>query len=420
MYASLQGTAQQQSWAYYRFDVTEADRQNLVVDLFALPGAAPNDLDLYVAMDANPTLDQYLCRSQNGGGEAEHCAIPNPQPATYVVGVNAFDVGAIPFALEANASAAAALGVKPELVRVGSQVTFTGSGITPATRLHLELATSAGFLDVLPEGLVASNTTETSWTGTVPASWPSGVVPSDTLGQGYAAATLVRTDADDDVSNVQGVVLAGNPSLAVPTITGLGGVPLARSSWDERYRVANVEKVVETGKTLTIQGDGFGSAATTRVNLFHTGGNCGPLTPSSATPTQLEVSIPAKSCVVGPGSIQVVNDVSHRASSAISVPLGAKLALASATVNGTTVTLKGAGFSSRTVLNLFAAVGGTVVNVGGLDETAAPRIPLTFVSATELRFTAPGNVDPGPADVELLNPPFLPYTTSQRVAVKLP
>ena len=39
-------------------------------------------------------------------------------------------------------------------------------------------------------------------------------------------------------------------------------------------------------------------------------------------------------------------------------------------------------------------------------------IPLQFISSTELRFDRPAGAQSGPAFVEVLNPPYIPYSSS--------
>jgi hypothetical protein len=80
-------------------------------------------------------------------------------------------------------------------------------------------------------------------------------------------------------------------------------------------------------------------------------------------------------------------------------------------VSGTTVTVTGTGFSVRSVINLYNLQAGSVVNLGGLVGSAA-KIPLTVVSDTRFTFTRPAGAAAGPAFVEVLNPPFIPFSSS--------
>jgi hypothetical protein len=73
--------------------------------------------------------------------------------------------------------------------------------------------------------------------------------------------------------------------------------------------------------------------------------------------------------------------------------------------SATTATLDSA------VISLFNLQGSNVVNLRGLNGTT-PNVPLTFVSSTELSFTRPAGAVAGPAFVEVLNPPYIPYSSS--------
>jgi hypothetical protein len=101
-----------------------------------------------------------------------------------------------------------------------------------------------------------------------------------------------------------------------------------------------------------------------------------------------------------------------RKSNAVSVPIGAKIAVTSVGQSGTTIAVNGAGFSALTVINFFNAQGGGVVNLGGLKPDGTPRIPLTLVNDTKMTFLRPAGAMPGPSYVQALNPPFTPFTSS--------
>jgi hypothetical protein len=53
-----------------------------------------------------------------------------------------------------------------------------------------------------------------------------------------------------------------------------------------------------------------------------------------------------------------------------------------------------------------------VVNLGGLNPGGTPRIALTFINETRFTFTKPALSVAGPAYVQALNPPFVPFTSS--------
>ena len=66
------------------------------------------------------------------------------------------------------------------------------------------------------------------------------------------------------------------------------------------------------------------------------------------------------------------------------------------------------------MINFFNKQGAIVVNLGGLKPGGTPKIPLTFSggSSTSFKFTKPAGAVAGPAYVQALNPPFVPFTSS--------
>jgi hypothetical protein len=97
----------------------------------------------------------------------------------------------------------------------------------------------------------------------------------------------------------------------------------------------------------------------------------------------------------------------------VSVPIGAQIIVTSVTqsAGGSTITVDGAGFSTLTVINFFNAQSGGVANLGGLGA-AGPKITLTLVNSTRFTFARPTGAVSGPAFVQALNPPFVPFTSS--------
>lgn len=303
----------------------------------------------------------------------------------------------------------------PPTQAVGAPIRVTGSGFTPASRLKLFVATATGQVDVIPVGLAPTQVASdgTWWEGVLPWPWPA-VLDATLLGNGYASVQVIRPDAGYGGSNVRGLVLLGNPALAepVPSITAIAATPLSASSADPSVATANVERVLAPGAATTIAGAGF---VEPRVNVFAAAGNCAPaggLVPSAWTDEMLVVTIPAD-CPVGPGSIQVVNSVgSFRVSNAVAVAVGEPLTVTAVDVQGSTIAVTGTGFNPLTVLNLFAASGGTLVNAGGLTQQGVPRIQLTVIDAHHLTFERPSGLDAGAAYVQAINPPFIPFSTS--------
>jgi hypothetical protein len=113
----------------------------------------------------------------------------------------------------------------------------------------------------------------------------------------------------------------------------------------------------------------------------------------------------------GPGNFQLVNRPSYRASNAVAAVVGATPTITGIAVSGTTVTVTGTGFCTLSIVNLFNLQGGSAVNLGGLGP-GGPLVPLTIVSDTQFTFERPAGAVAGPAFVEVLNPPFIPFSSS--------
>lgn len=259
-----------------------------------------------------------------------------------------------------------------------------------------------------PDGLVATSVTDIGWDGTLPCPWPIG--EGYLLGQGFASALLVSPVEGYGVSGEIGIPHVGNPSEGVPSLLSIDGVPLAPSSWESTVGVANVEHVVSAGAAVTIGGAGFDFP---QLNLFSSVGNCGPLVPVGWSADTFTVVVPF-SCPTGPASFQVVNAPTSRASNAVAAVLGEILSIDSVLVTGADVDVTGTGFSDLTVGNLFARsiASGDVENFGGFEEFGLPRLPLTVSSDGALEFTVPADAMSGPALLHLLNPPFIPFSSS--------
>ena len=65
-----------------------------------------------------------------------------------------------------------------------------------------------------------------------------------------------------------------------------------------------------------------------------------------------------------------------------------------------------------TVINLFNSQPSGVVNLGGLNPDGSSLIPLNIVNDTEFAFSLPVGAVLGPAYVQAINPPFVPYSSS--------
>jgi hypothetical protein len=217
----------------------------------------------------------------------------------------------------------------------------------------------------------------------------------------------VNTDDGFKTSNIVGALLYGDAAAGLATILAIDGVPLGPA--DLSIAVAHSDTVVARGATVTISGTGFTDPL---VNLFTAAGNIGPLTPlPGGTATQIQVVVPL-TAPAGPGNFQVVNRPNYRASNAVAAVLVAQPTITGVSVTGSTVTVDGTGFCTLSVINLFNAQPGGAVNLGGLLAGGVPRIPLTIVDETRLTFERPAGAVAGPAFVEVLNPPYIPFGSS--------
>ena len=231
---------------------------------------------------------------------------------------------------------------------------------------------------------------------------------------------VVNTDAGFVQSNPGFALLQGSAAAGLPSITGFDGHPLAATSLDPDYAVANVETTLLQGSSVVINGTGFDTVHGAAVDVFCAcvGGKLpttflapgNPNLKSNSITFTLPLTTPT-----GPGSIIVSNAAggSFRAkSNAVSVPLGARINVTDEVQTGTTLTVGGAGFSTLTVINLFNAHGTTVVNLGGLKPDGTPRIPIKLINSTRFSITLPAGAVPGAAFIQALNPPFLAFTSS--------
>ena len=284
-------------------------------------------------------------------------------------------------------------------VVVGDFLTVTGSGYTSGSVVMLFVSTSSG---VVAHGPLT------------PSVWHPGflivhVPPGVPLGNGFASVQVINTDQGFATSPVHGHWLFGSAARGIPTIKMVNDVALPPPS--PGLPTAYVETAVAQGGTITISGTGFSNAL---VNLFTAAGNAGPLSPlPGATATRLQVRAPDWAAT-GPGVLQIVNApyTGNVISNAVSMVIGARLSITSVTQAGSVVTVNGTGFSVQTVINLYNRQGAGSVNLGGLTAAGAPRIPLTFINAQRVTFVVPAGAVSGPAFVEALNPPFVPYASS--------
>jgi hypothetical protein len=64
------------------------------------------------------------------------------------------------------------------------------------------------------------------------------------------------------------------------------------------------------------------------------------------------------------------------------------------------------------VINFFNQQGAAVVNLGGYNAQGQPNIPLTLVSDMQFTFTKPAAAVPGSAYIQVINPPFIPFSST--------
>ena len=242
-----------------------------------------------------------------------------------------------------------------------------------------------------------------------------------TQGEGVASVQVVNTDEGHIASNNVVALLQGDPASGLPSVTGINGVGLSPSSVDPDIAVANVETVVTAGGPVVLAGSGFDTTNGVGVDLFCDcpGGkaNTAFLLPGDPglSSNYLTFALPssgAGSPISGPGAFQVTNLGNSFKSAAVSAPIGARISVSGVTQSGSTVTVTGTGFSNLTVINLFNLQPGAVVNLGGLKPDGTPKIPISLVNNGVFTFTLPGAAVAGPAFVQALNPPFIPFSSS--------
>ena len=306
-------------------------------------------------------------------------------------------------------------------VLVGGSFEITGSGFSSGSVVNFFVANATGVVNEGP--LKPSEPTEpTSLTVEVPADIP--------LGQGVVALQVINTDQGFTVSNSFYALLEGSAAAGIPSLTAINGVGLAAISIDPSFAVDNSETVVPQGTDVTLQGSGFDTVNGVAVDVFCAcaGGKVGPFFLNPGNPalsaTSLTVSLPAmgsNALPAGPASFVISNAGADgeyaKKSNAVSVPIGRTISVIGVMQDATTLIVDGTGLSTLTVLNFFATNGnGKSVNMGGLTSDGIPAIPITLISDTELAFKIPAGAAPGPAYVQALNPPFIPFSSSGNAA----
>ncbi len=308
----------------------------------------------------------------------------------------------------------------PAVIKVGDSFTIGGTGFTKGSVVNFFVATATGPVNFGP--LAPSSRTATLLTVPVAASKVT------TLGQGVASVQVINTDQKFAASNPATAQLFGDTRDGFPNLMGINGKGLAATSTDPSFATDNVETVVVQNHPVTLSGNGFDTVHGVAIDLFCdcAGGKMPTVFLNPGAPglsaTALAFTLPS-SVGTGPGSFVISNkgakgDYAIK-SNAVSVPIGAAVTVKSMSQDGCDVTVTGTGFAvngpglpNLTVINLFNKQGTGVINLGGLNPSGSPRIPLDVSSSTKFSFTVPRGAVTGPAYVQALNPPFVPFTSS--------
>jgi hypothetical protein len=300
------------------------------------------------------------------------------------------------------------------VIVVGGRFDIHGLNFTAGSVVNFFIATATGPINKGP-------LTPATWTSTeLAVNVPSTVQ----LGQGFVSLEVVNTDKAFVVSNLAFGLLQGSAAQGIPTITNVNGVGLAATSSNPNYATDNVETVIKQGTVAHLGGSGFDVVNGVAIDLFCAcpKGKVGPFFLSRGaaglSTGSIAIALPAsgvESPPTGPGSFVVSNKGStgtyaHK-SNAVSVPIGARIAVDSVNQLGTKITVTGAGFSALTVINFFNLQGAGTVKLGGL-RGGSPAIAITLAGSTQFSFAVPSSAQPGPSYVQALNPPFVPFTSS--------
>jgi hypothetical protein len=295
------------------------------------------------------------------------------------------------------------------VVPIGASFNIAGSGFTPGSRVNFFVKTATGAINAGPF---------TPSSAALPNQLTVDVPDTVAAGEGYVAVQVVNTDQAFAASNVASALLMGSAAAGFPSITTINGVGLAPTSIDPNFATDNVETVVPQGAVVTLGGAGFDTVHGVGVDLFCAcpGGKVGPFFLTPASTTSIHLTVPAAGAnapKTGPGMF-VVNNMGAviKKSNGVSVPIGQKISVTAVAQSASKITVDGTGFSTLTVINFFNKQGAVVKNLGGLTPGGAAKVPLTFISENQFSFTVPAGAVPGPAYVQALNPPFVPFTSS--------
>jgi len=298
-------------------------------------------------------------------------------------------------------------------VKVGGSFIARGDDFNAGSMVNFFIATAKGPINAGP--LKPSSFAENMLV--VP------VDPGITQGAGFVSLQVVNTTQGFITSNPLGALLQGSAAAGLPSLTGINGHPIAADSTDLGVALANVATVVPIGEPFLINGSGFDTVHGIKVDAFCDcpGGKVGPFLfkPGQFSATQVSLTLPVSgmnSPVIGPGSFRVSNagtdGLYTRQSASVAAPIGAAIAVSAVTQKTGTIMVIGTGFAPSTVINFFNTQEGGVVNLGGFNKRGSPRIALTFIDSTRFSFARPAGGVAGPAYIQALNPPFVPFSSS--------
>ncbi len=219
--------------------------------------------------------------------------------------------------------------------------------------------------------------------------------------------------AIDSVNGVRVITSVGQPGADwAPTVI----LPRDRNpllSWWES----------DTSEPIVLGGHGFDTANGIAVGLLCAcpDGQVGPLFFNRGNPgfdaTRIILKLPLSGSgapSVGSGMIMVRNKGADgnfsNASNGVWISIGAPIQVKHVYQSGAALTVKGTGFSTATVVNLYC--GRPLDNFGGFDAAGKPVLHLEVDGGSELRFTVPSKAKAGKCYLEALNPPFLPFSSS--------
>jgi hypothetical protein len=251
------------------------------------------------------------------------------------------------------------------------------------------------------------------------------VSPIITQGEGVVTLEVVNSTQGFIKSNSLTALLEGSAAQGLPSITGIKGIPIASDSLLPGVALANVHTVIPVNTPFSINGSGFDTINGVAVDLFCdcTDGKVGPFLiepgDSRLSATRLTFTVPVsgmESVVVGSGSLRVSNrgrnGLYSKQSASVAAPIGARISVSKVTQSGSTLTVTGTGFAPDTVINFFNSQTSGLVNFGGLGSDGKPRLALSLNNSTEFTCIVPSGAKPGPSYVQVLNPPFVPFTSS--------